>query len=205
MALDGTYSGLQASIAGFLHRSDLASVIPDLVSLAEERIARDLRLRSQVTSGSITTTAGQQSAALPTGWLEFENVSIVGSPNGELNYVNIQHLQTRFPDNGYSARPVVYSIEGQNILLGPVPDAAYTLDVLYYKRLDPLATTPANWLLTNHPSVYLFGALAEAQPFIMNDDRVQLWESKYRAAVNDLQAADTRGQFSGAVLRTRTI
>lgn len=205
MALDGTYTGLKQSVADWLNRSDLTAYIPDLIVLAEARIARDLRLRSQVTSATITTIAGQQGASLPTGWLEFENVTVSGNPDVQMTYVNIQHLDTKFPNNGYTGQPVVYSIEGQQILFGPVPDAVYTLPVLYYKRFDPLSTTATNWLLSNHPGVYLWAALSEAAPFLKDDARAQMWEAKYQADMNRLQESDNDGQFSGSALRVRVV
>lgn len=202
MALS-TYTELQASVANWLHRSDLTSVIPDLIVLAEARISRDIRLRSQISSGTILTVANSRSASLPTGWLEFENVTLTGTPDSQLTYVNIQYLDTKFPGNGDTGKPYVHSIEGQNILFGPTPDAVYTINTLYYKRWDALATTPTNWLLTNHPSLYLFATLAEAAPFLQNDERAALWESKYAADVIKLQESDNAGQFSGSSLRIK--
>ena len=49
MALDGTYAGLQASIADFLNRTDLAAAIPDFIVLAEAQMAR--RFVSRATGG----------------------------------------------------------------------------------------------------------------------------------------------------------
>lgn len=204
MAL-ATYTDLQAAISTWLNRTDLTASIPDFITLAEARIARDLRLRSQVTSTTITTVAGTQGASLPTGWLEFENVTVVGNPNGQLTYVNIQHLDTKFPENSYTGQPVVYSIEGQQILFGPTPDAAYSINVLYYKKLDALSVTPTNWLLTNHPGIYLWASLAEASPFLREDDRAVGWETKYERERDALQDADTSGQFSGSALRVRSV
>lgn len=198
-----TYSDLQTSIANWLNRSDLTGNIPDFITLAEARIARDLRLRSQVTTATITTTGGVQSAALPDGWLEFENVTVVSSPDIQLTYVNIQYLDSKFPNNDYTGVPRVYSIEGSTILFGPVPDGVYAVSTLYYKRLDPLSTTPTNWLLTNHPGIYLWAALAESAPFLNDDKRALTWEMKYQAEKNALQMADTSGQFSGSALRVR--
>lgn len=201
-----TYAGLKTSIANWLNRTDLTSYIPDFIALAEARISRDLRLRSQVTSATITTTAGVQSASLPTGWLEFENVTVAGNPNTQLTYVNIQHLDTKFPENSYTGQPVVYSIEGQQILFGPTPDAVYSVPVLYYKRLDSLsADADTNWLLTYHPNIYLFAALSEAAPFLKEDDRILIWETKYKNDCEALQEADTSGQFSGSALRVRMV
>ena len=202
MAL-ATYTDLQASVANWLHRSDLTSVIPDLIVLAEARLARDLRLRSQVASANILTAASSRSADLPPGWLEFENVTVVGDPDTQLTYVNIQYLDTKFPGNGTTGKPFVHSIEGQSIYFGPTPDAVYTINTLYYKRWDPLATTPTNWLLSNHPSLYLFATLAEAAPFLQNDERAGLWEQKYAADVLKLQESDNAGQFSGSSLRIK--
>lgn len=199
------YTDLVASIASWVNRTDLTSVIPDFVTLAEARISRDLRLRSQVTAATISTVAGTQGASLPTGWLEFENVTVVSSPDVQLSYVNIQHLDTKFPNNSYTGTPVVYSIEGQQILFGPVPDSAYSVSVLYYKRLDPLSTTPTNWLLTNHPGVYLWAALAESAPFLKDDERALVWEMKYKSVMESLQKSDDDGQFSGSVMKVRAV
>ena len=77
--LDGTYTGLQASIAGWLHRTDLAAVIPDLVALAEARIARDLRLRRQVSSAVLTTVPGTQGISLPADYRRVAAIPKLGS------------------------------------------------------------------------------------------------------------------------------
>lgn len=204
MAL-ANYTDLQASLANWLHRTDLTAVIPDLIVLAEARLARDLRLRSQVVSTTLSTVANQRSVTFPTDWLEFENVTLVGNPDSNLVYVNIQYLDDQFPGNAATGKPVVCSIEGQALLLGPTPDAVYTISTLYYQRWPALATTPTNWLLSNHPSLYLFAALAEAAPFLQDDGRAALWEGKYAADVAKLQISDDAGQFSGSGLRVRAL
>lgn len=204
MALS-TYTELQASLANWLHRTDLTSVIPDLIVLAEGRIARDLRLRSQVVGTTLSTVANQRTVAFPADWLEFENVTLVGDPDSPLNYVNVQYLDSKFPSNDATGKPQVYSIEGQNLLLGPTPDAVYSISSLYYQRWPALASTPTNWLLTYHPSLYLFAALAEAAPFLQDDPRAALWEGKYASDVVKLQTSDDAGQFSGNALRVRAL
>lgn len=67
----------------------------------------------------------------------------------------------------------------------------------YYRRFDPLAITPSNWLLTNAPGVYLYAALLEAQPFLMNDARVPLWAAMLGAATRALSEADRRARWGG--------
>ena len=205
MSLDGTYAGLQASIAGWLHRSDLTTVIPDLVVLAEARIARELRLRRQVVSSSLATTAGVQSIALPSDYLEAENLSVVNAGvDTQIIYVNIEHLNVKYPAGAGDGVPAVYTFEANNILFGPRPDGIYTVNFYYYQRWPALALTPTNWLLTYHPNVYLFGALAEAADYAQSDN-ISKWEQKYTAGVKTLQTTDDNSMFSGSALRVRRI
>ena len=47
MAL-ATYSDLKTTIANYLARSDLTSQIPDFITLAENRLRRELRIRQML-------------------------------------------------------------------------------------------------------------------------------------------------------------
>jgi len=201
-----TYAGLKASVASWLKRSDLTSNIPDLITLAEARIARDLRIRNQLTFTTLSTTAGVDYVALPSDFLEIENISVTGGSGVErsLTYQTPEQLDGRFPSGGSTDEPAVYTIMGQRLYLGPTPDAVYSLPFKYYARFTALsADADTNWLLTNHPSIYLFATLAEAAPFTLEDARAALWEAKYQADLKQLQDTDDEGLRSGSVLRVR--
>lgn len=204
MAL-ANYSDLQASVANWAHRTDLAALLPDFVTLAEARISRDLRLRKQITTTTAVTTAAVQAVTLPADWLEFENVSVQGSPEQQLTYVPIEHLDSRFPSGGYSGRPVFYTIEGDSLLLGPIPDTEYTLNIVYYARFPSLLTASVNWLMTSHPNIYLFATLIEAMFFTQNTEQLQLFTQRYEAELAQLQNVDDRSTHSGSSLRVKTI
>ena len=204
MAL-ANYTDLQASVASWMHRTDLTTVIPDLVVLAEARIARDLRLRRQVTSTTLSTVAATQAVALPSDYLELENISCtVSGIDRNLEYINIERLNVKYPDGSWNGPPMVYTLEGDNILLGPVPDAVYSLPIFYYSRWVALATTSTNWLLTNHPNIYLYATLAEAADYVHDAEAMAKWESKYNLGVKQLQDSDDKSMFSGSALRVRT-
>ena len=99
----------------------------------------------------------------------------------------------------------MYAGMGDWLFLGPTPDTAYDIELYYYARLDPLATTATNWLLTNHPMVYLAGAMCEACMYLMDTDKVALWDSRYRAEVKALQDTDDEALRSGSAMRVRTL
>jgi hypothetical protein len=48
MSLDGTYAGLQASVADWLNRADLTAVVPDFIAMAEAQISRRLLMDGPV-------------------------------------------------------------------------------------------------------------------------------------------------------------
>ena len=73
---------------------------------------------------------------------------------------------------------------------------------MFYKKVDSLSVTnTTEQMLTNSPDLYLYGALREAEPFLMNDARVQLWEAGYQQAVSDLQEQDNKDRHSGSAMR----
>ena len=205
MAL-ANYTDLLASVAGWANRTDLTAIIPDFVALAEARIARDLRLRRQVTNAAISTVAATQSIALPTGFLEIENIGLSStSPPMNLSVVTPEILDRMYPPGFNAGQPVVYTILGDTLLFGPTPDAVYTVSVDYYKRFDALTVTATNWLLTNYPMVYLAGAMVEAALYLQDTDKVALWDARYRAEVKTLQETDDASLRSGSVMRVRVL
>jgi hypothetical protein len=56
-------------------------------------------------------------------------------------------------------------------------------------------------MLTENPDIYLYGALLEAEPFLMNDARVQLWGTMLQQVAKDLQDRDIFDRHSGSALR----
>jgi hypothetical protein len=204
MALSN-YTDLLASVASWMNRTDLATVIPDFVTIAESKIARELRLRTQLTTTTLTTSTTTRAVTLPADWLEFENVSIAGTPETPCQYVNIEHMDVKYPENGNSGRPFVFTIEGPSILFGPTPDSAYTVNVMYYARFGALATSSTNWLMTNHPNVYLYACLREGAFFTKDAAGAAQWDGLFKQEVNTLQDADDKATHSGSVLRVKSI
>jgi hypothetical protein len=210
-----TYTDLQSAIGNWLARADLGPSIPDLIALAEARLfygsddpnypSPPLRIRAmeQVTDPTaFVTAAGTATLALPSGFLEARAVALNTVPLVDLDFVTQKQLNASWVGS-LNGRPKVYTFQGNSIRFGPTPDAAYGVLLSYYQRFDPLATTPTNWLLANAPGLYLYGALLEAQPFILNDERLPLWAAMYAAAARSLMLSDQRDRWGGQ-LQQRT-
>ena len=198
----GTFAELKTATANWLDRSDLTSRIPEFITLAEARFNRVLRIRDmEAVSTSISTTAGTREYSLPTRFVQMKEFHLTTDPLTPLSYITPE-MMTRMQAGSSKSKPQVFTIIADNVRLGPNPDAVYTTSMLYYQAfaaLSDAATT--NDMLTNNPDVYLYGTLLEAEPFIMNDERVGLWLAAFEKAVGDIQNQDNKDRHSGSQLR----
>lgn len=196
------YTELQTAVANWLDRDDLSARIPEFIGLCEARFNRSLRIRAMETlDTSVSTVADTKTIALPTGYVQMRDIHITGDPLVQLQYVTPE-IMNRIHAGSVSGRPEVYTIIGENIVLGPTPDAVYSTSMLYYKTFDALSdSSPTNWVIINAPDVYLYGTLLEAEPFLMNDARVQLWATALTESINTLQEQDNKDRHSGSALR----
>lgn len=204
MAL-ATYTDLQASVASWLNRTDLAVIIPDFIAIAEAYHGRDLRLRKQISMITLSTSPNDRGMYLPSDFLEIENISILGSPERQLTYATVEQLDSVYPTGGGAAKPSLYTIEGDQVLFGPTPDGVYQVGFLYYSRFTPLSIASTNWLLTNHPTVYLYSALEQASIFLKDKSGAAEYKALYEQVIADLQKQDDRAQHSGSTLRVRRL
>jgi len=198
----GTFAELKTATANWLDRSDLTDRIPEFITLAEARFNRILRIRDMETvSTAISTAAGTREYSLPTGFVQMKEFHLTTDPLTPLAYITPE-MMTRIWAGSGRGKPEVFTIIADNVRLGPNPDAVYTTSMLYYKTFTALsASATTNDMLTNNPDVYLYGTLLEAEPFIMNDERVPLWLQAFEKAINDIQNQDNKDRHSGSQLR----
>lgn len=193
MAL-ANYTDLQASVADFLNRADLTNVIPDFITLTEADMNRSLRVREM----SVRTRApiSEQYVKLPVDFLGMRNIELVTNPVTPLEYRNMQNLDL-YRASDATGKPVYYSITQNNIEFAPVPDAEYTLEIVYYQKIPALVDNATNWLLDTHPDAYLYGTLMQSAPYLQADERIGIWAGKYNQIKEQITASDEKAKFSG--------
>ena len=196
-----TYSELQTAVANWLDRDDLSARIPEFISLAEARFNRLLRLRSMESKQTASTVGGQRNYNLPASYIQMRNFQLNTSPLTTLSYVTPE-IYDRVWGGSTGGIPKFYTIVADEISLGPIPGSVLTMEMLFYRRFDNLsASTTTNWLLTYAPDIYLYASMLEAEPFIMNDERVPLWATALDKAISDMQEQDNKDRHSGSALR----
>jgi len=205
MALSN-YSELKSSIANWLNRSDLTSEIAnDFIVLAEKDFNSKLRIRKMVNQTSLTLNA--ETVALPTAFLQVRDFYILsGSTKYSLTYMTPSQMD-QVKGSSMVGMPTSYTILGDTFRFSPVPGDSYTAYLNYYKTFDALSdSNTTNFILTNHPSIYLYGSLYHAAQFLggVDPNRVQQWLQLYSTALERLEQNDREDQFSGSPLQIRS-
>ena len=210
-----TYATLQTAVANWLDRSDLTDRIPEFIDLAEARLNRVLRLQLMVnvdttTLGSAATlVAGTRDYALPSGYLQMIDFALTTDPITPLSYITPENMNRMWAGSQLGI-PEAYTIFSNNssgtpvptVKLGPSPAGTYTYSMMFYKKISALSTdNTTEAMLTDNPDIYLYGALMEAEPFLMNDARVQLWATAFQESVRALQEQDNKDRHSGSAMR----
>lgn len=196
----GTYDELKTAVASWMHRTDLAGTVEDFIVLAEQDIKALLAMRLRDVKTTVPTVAGTPTIPAPANLIAFRSISV---PNirPPLSYQTPDQFNREFVDQNIGS-PTRYTIIGDLVYLGPTPDAVYQLSLVYEAKFEPLSgSNTTNYVLTNWPNVYLWGALKEAANFARNDKYEAIWSSKFQAAVT---AANELEWHSGGPMRVRS-
>jgi hypothetical protein len=147
-------------------------------------------------SVTTNTVVGQPKIALPTDFIAMRDIHINTTPIQSLNYYSPSNLNR--DTYAYSkALPRGYTVLAAEFQLSPIPDSIYEIELLYYASPDYLsATNPSNVFLANAPDLLLYGSLAEAEPYLMNDERIQTWAGLYQKGLDSLSQSDDDGEYA---------
>ena len=205
MALN-TYSALKTSIANWLNRSDLTSEISeDFIVLTEKDFNSKLRIRKMIATNS-SFTIDAETVALPTGFLQIRDMYIVdGGTKYALHYITPAQMD-QIKGSSTSGQPSTFTIIGDNFRFAPTPASSYTATINYYKSFDALSdSNTTNYILTNHPAIYLYGSLYHAANFLggVEPARLQQWQGMYTTALERLERNDREDQYGNAPLQQR--
>ena len=196
-----TYTDLKTSVSNYLERDDLTAVIPDFITLTENRLNRDLRVRVNLVRATTSTTAGTEFYDLPSDLIELRNITYnTTNDSYALDYVSPESGTREYGGlvNGY---PRAYTNLGKNIKLYPTPDAVYEVGINYFRKLVTLSdTNTTNDILTEFPDLYLFGSCKEGAVFLNDTEQLGRFDSLYNAALASVTEAEEKARYGGTVM-----
>ena len=194
------FGTLKTAVSDWLTRADVNARIPDLIALGEARLFTELRCREMEATANITLTSSQREDPLPTRFVQARSLYVAGSPNVRLEYRSPAEYWSIYADIP-TAAPEYFTIEQDNFLWGPVPNATPTVTVAHYARPAAFsADADTNAIIVRWPNLYLYTALLEAAPFLGNDPRIITWAGLYETLLASIHSADKRDRYSGDVI-----
>jgi hypothetical protein len=190
-----TYTSLVENIQSYLERDDTATVekIPLFIMLAEQIIASQIKFLGNLTVNTSTMTASTSIIDKPARWHKTVSMNItVDDERQPVLLRKYEYLREYWPNANSTGTPEFYSdYDYTHWLVAPTPDLAYTFEVLYYERIQPLdSSNQTNWFTIYAPQALLYGSLLQAMPFLKNDERMAMWKANYDQIMQTLMAED---------------
>jgi hypothetical protein len=183
-----TYTSFVTTVESYLARTDLTTVIPDFIQMAQLRMSRDLRTEAMLKVA--TTTPTDSKVAFPTDFLELREMHFQGNPPILLEF-QTPDLFFRNGQTTLSGRSHYFTMLGTEFQFAPTQDTDYTIQILYYAQPTFISTTTSsNLFLAYYPDALLYATLAEAEPYLMNDPRIATWSALYDRAIANIKKSD---------------
>jgi len=187
-----TYDSLVEDVIRYCERNDASFVdqIPRLIMLAEQGIAAEIKTLMQLNVVNTTLTVNDPVLEKPVRWRKTISMKINGQPilNRSMDYV------TQFQTESTPGQPLYYGdYDYDHWALAPIPNSAYTVEMIYFSRIQPLDIENQENLLTREaPQALLFGTLLQTQGYLKNTEKLAVWKGYYDAAIAALKGEDQR-------------
>jgi len=193
------YAALSAAIQAYTENTeaDFVANIPVFVQQAEQRIYNTVQfpsIRKNMT-GVVSTTSTYLSA--PDDYLATYSLAVIDA-SGNYEYLlnkDVNFIRQAYPQATDTGLPKYYALFGPTVssgaitteltfILGPKPDANYTVELHYYYYPQSIVTASTTWLGDNFDSVLLYGSLVEAYTYMKGEqDMMALYNGKYQEAL----------------------
>lgn len=203
MAVITSYTTLLTEVASWLARGDLTSAIPGFVQNFEERFYRQPRNYGPWMHSAFNISFSS-TAPVPSDYLTHKIAYLDGQSNAPLVPSSLEQVLMAYPRTS-AGKPKWMARDGANFVFGPAPDGTYTLNGTYFAKPDLLrdfaSDAEAHFLIVNAPDLLLYGALLEAQPYLMNDKRLPVWQSMFDRALSDYRDLMKAQNVSGGSMQ----
>jgi hypothetical protein len=202
-----------------------AEQIARFVELAEQRIYNTVQFPSIRKNVTGTLTINNKYLSSPSDFLSVYSMAVIDA-TGRYEYLlnkDVNFIRQAYPNPTSTGIPKYYALFGPtttnndppvitnelSFIVGPTPDAAYSVELHYYHYPESIVTAGTTWLGDNFDSVLLYGALVEAGIFMKAEaETLMTYQKKYEEAMGqakrlgdgmERQDAYRSGQYRQAV------
>jgi hypothetical protein len=173
------YATLCINIADICENSFTADELAMFVQQAEQKIYNSVQIANLRKNVTGTLTTNNKYLSTPNDFLSVYSLAVIKT-NGSYEYLlnkDVNFIRQAYPTPTSTGLPKYYAIFGPNsssvtelsLILGPTPDATYSVELHYFYYPESIVTAGTSWLGDNFDSALLNGSLIEAIRFIKGE------------------------------------
>lgn len=188
--------------------------LPIIIDTAEQRCYRELQLLDTIIRDSTATlTADSRNFTFPQHFVDSESINVFTPVNSKTNRLQLIPTTREVIDAIYGNEasvntpsiPHYYAmITDQTIIVGPSPDANYSLEVIGTIRPTPLSSTNTTTYLTQYlPDLFFAASVAFSAGYLQNygaqSDNPQMatsWEGTFTALLGSANKEEEMKRYA---------
>lgn len=140
------------------------------IKQAEQRIYNSAQFPETRKASTGSCTTGNRYLDVPTDFKAPYSLAVINSVTGAYTALlnkDVEFIRESFPIPSATGTPGYYAIfDGNSLVLGPTPDANYSVEMHYFYYPTSIVTAGTTWLGDNFDQVLLYGTLLEAAAFM---------------------------------------
>jgi hypothetical protein len=194
------YAELTTTIQDYTENTFSADQLATFVKQAEKRIFNTVQFPSLRKNVTGSTTANNKYLSSPGDFLSAYSLAVIDSTGRYEFLINkdVNFIRAAYPSPNATGLPRYYALFGPtttndpnpvitnelSFILGPTPDAEYSVELHYFFYPESISVAGNSWLGDNYSPVLLYGALVEANTFMKGEpDMTAMYEAKYQEAL----------------------
>jgi len=192
------YAQLVVAVSDYTENTFPTADMNTFIEQAEQRIYNTIQFPSLRKNVTGVTSPANKYLACPGDFLSsyslaaIENYNTVNANYTYLLNKDVNFIREAYPNPTDTALPKYYALFGPQssnadeltFILGPTPDAAYTMELHYFYYPESIVTASTTWLGDNFDTVLLYGTLVEAYTYMKGEqDMMALYDGKYKEAL----------------------
>lgn len=191
------YAALVVAISDYTENTFPTTDMNTFITQAEQRIYNTVQFPSLRKNVTGTITANNKYLSCPEDFLSSYSLAVIDA-TGAYEYLlnkDVNFIRQAYPTPTDTAIPKYYALFGPTVsgstistelslILGPTPDATYSVELHYYYYPESITTASTTWLGDNFDTVLLYGALVEAITYMKGEaDMIALYSGRYQEAL----------------------
>jgi hypothetical protein len=160
--------------------------IDTFIQQAEQRIFNSVQFPNFRKNQTGTLSPSNQYLEAPPDFLASYSLAVITNDSYEyLLNKDVNYIRAAYPNPTVEGIPRYYAqFDDNTFILGPTPDAAYTVEMHYFFYPESIVTASTTWLGDNFDSALLYGSLVEAYTYMKGEaDIVAAYNKRYEEAM----------------------